>query len=82
VRKACEKRPVSADALDQLVDRVERSAQELGAKEVTSREIGERVLAELVELDTLAAARFASVFRNFENADDYAAFFRALGKPR
>jgi len=82
VRKACEKRPVSADALDRLVDRVERSAQELGEKEVTTRAIGERVLAELVELDTLAAARFASVFRNFENADDYAAFFRDLEKTR
>ena len=82
VRKACEKRPVSADALDRLVDRVERSAQELGEKEVSTRAIGERVLAELVELDTLAAARFASVFRNFENADDYAAFFRDLEKAR
>jgi transcriptional repressor NrdR len=80
VRKACEKRPVSADALDRLVDRVERSAQELGEKEVSTRYIGERVLAELVELDTLAAARFASVFRNFENADDYAAFFSDLEK--
>jgi transcriptional repressor NrdR len=82
VRKACEKRPVSADALDRLVDRVERSAQELGEKEVSTRAIGERVLAELVELDTLAAARFASVFHGFENADDYAAFFRDLGKSR
>ena len=80
VRKACEKRPVSADALDRLVDRVERSAQELGEKEISTRAIGERVLAELVELDTLAAARFASVFRNFENADDYAAFFHDLEK--
>jgi transcriptional repressor NrdR len=82
VRKACEKRPVSADDLDRLVDRVERGAQELGEKEISTRAIGERVLAELVELDTLAAARFASVFRNFENADDYAAFFRDLEKKR
>ena len=82
VRKACEKRPVSADALDRLVDRVERGVQELGEKEVSTRAIGERVLAELVELDTLAAARFASVFRNFENAGDYEAFFRSLGKTR
>ena len=82
VRKACEKRPVSADALDRLVDRVERGVQELGEKEVTTSAIGERVLAELVALDTLAAARFASVFRNFENAGDYEAFFRDLGKPR
>ena len=45
---------------------------------VTSRWIGERVLDELVVLDTLAAARFASVFHNFENADDYARFFSAI----
>ena len=80
VRKACEKRPVSADALERLVDRVERSAQERGEKEVSTRFIGERVLEELVAIDTLAAARYASVFRNFQNADDYAAFFRELGK--
>jgi transcriptional repressor NrdR len=78
VQKACEKRPVSADALEQLVGRVERHVQEIGEKEVTSRLIGERVLEELVSLDTLAAARFASVFQNFQNAEDYAAFFAAI----
>ncbi|MDH3520712.1 MAG: transcriptional regulator NrdR [Myxococcales bacterium] len=78
VQKACQKRPVSQDALERLVERVERHVQDLGEKEVTSRLIGERVLAELVALDTLAAARFASVFRNFENADDYAAFFASI----
>ncbi len=78
VEKACEKRPVPADALERLVDRIERVVQELGEKEVTSRWIGERVLDELVGLDTLAAARFASVFHNFENADDYAEFFAAI----
>ena len=79
IRKACEKRPVSEDALEQLVDRVERSALELGAKEVSTRFIGERVLDELVGVDTLAAARYASVFHNFQNADDYEEFFRELG---
>lgn len=78
VRKACQKRPVSEDAVDRLVDRVERSAQELGEKEVTSRVIGERVLEELVVLDTLAAARFASVFLNFDDANDFAEFFAQI----
>ena len=78
VEKACEKRPVSADDLEQLVDRVERLAQDLGEKEVTSRFMGEQVLHELVVLDTLAAARFASVFRNFQNARDYQAFFESI----
>jgi transcriptional repressor NrdR len=78
IEKACEKRPVSADALEQLVDRVERHVAEIAEKEVTSHMIGDRVLDELVELDTLAAARFASVFHNFQNADDYARFFEKL----
>jgi transcriptional repressor NrdR len=78
VRKACEKRPVSADDLERLVDRVERRAQELGEKEVTTRFIGERVLDELAGVDALAAARYASVFHNFENENDYAVFFRKL----
>lgn len=82
VRKACEKRPVSADALDRLVDRVERHVAEIAEKEVTSGLIGERVLDELVALDTLAAARFASVFHNFQNADDYAHFFDTIEKRR
>ena len=78
VQKACEKRPVSADDVERLVDRVERHAQELGEKEITSSEIGERMMEELVNLDPLAAARFASVFHDFQNADDYARFFQSI----
>ena len=78
VQKACEKRPVSADDLERLVDRVERHAQELGEREVTSRLVGERMMDELVELDPMAAARFASVFRNFQGEEDYAAFFASI----
>jgi transcriptional repressor NrdR len=71
VQKACEKRPVSADDL-------ERHVQDLGEKEVASRFIGERMMDELVNLDPLAAARFASVFRNFQGAEDYTAFFASI----
>jgi len=78
VEKACEKRPVSVDDLGRLVDRVERRVQELGEKEVTSRLIGERMMDELVQLDPVAAARFASVFRNFQGAHDYVAFFESM----
>ena len=80
VHKACEKRPVSEDDLERLIDRVERSVQELGEKEVSTGFIGERVMDELIRVDALAAARFASVFRSFQNAEDYAAFFRNLEK--
>ena len=78
VQKACEKRPVSADALERLLDRVERHLLDLGQKEVTSRLIGERVMEGLVDLDPLAAARFASVFLDFQGAEDYTKFFAAV----
>lgn len=78
VQKACEKRPVSADAVERLVDRVERHLQELGEKEVSSQVVGERVMEELKQLDELAAARFASVFRDFQGAEDYAEFFASI----
>jgi transcriptional repressor NrdR len=82
VQKACEKRPVSASSLDQLVDRVERHVQELGEKEVTSGLIGQRMMEELVGLDHLAAARFASVFLDFQGADDYRRFFESIERPQ
>jgi len=75
LEKACAKRKVSADAISGLADRLERRLQDTGANEVTSRFLGERVMEELVALDAMAAARFASVFRRFEGAGDYARFF-------
>jgi transcriptional repressor NrdR len=80
VHTACQKRPVSADAIEKLVERVERYAQELGDKEIPSRVVGERVMQELAETDALGAARFASVFHDFQNADDYARFFASIRK--
>lgn len=78
---ACVKRPVSTDAIERLVERVERRLQESGAAEVSSAEIGSRLLDELTAIDVLAAVRFASVFRNFERTEDYAAFFESIGEP-
>ena len=81
LEKACAKRPVSAEALARLADRIERRLQELGAPEVSSRTLGEWVMEELTPLDAMAAARFASVFHAFENAEDYAKFFASLAQP-
>jgi transcriptional repressor NrdR len=78
IRKACEKRAVSADAIERLADRVERHLQEIGEKEVPTALIGERVMEELKRLDPVAATRFASVFRNFQGVEDYTAFFAEL----
>jgi transcriptional repressor NrdR len=78
IQKACVKRPISETALQRLVDRVERRLGETGEVEISSDRLGELVLAELITLDPLAAARFASVFRDFKTAADYDAFFAAL----
>lgn len=75
VRKALTKRPVSENAIERLVDRVERRLQETSEAEVPTAFLGDLVLQELAALDPIAAARFASVFRRFERAEDYARFF-------
>ena len=66
------------EALDRALDRIERWLQEAGEKEVASAQVGERVMNELTALDSLAAVRFASVFRSFQSADEYAAFFESV----
>jgi transcriptional repressor NrdR len=78
IQKACVKRPISENAIQRLVDRVERRLGESGEAEVSSDRVGELVLAELSTLDPLAAARFASVFRDFKTAADYDKFFASL----
>jgi transcriptional repressor NrdR len=82
IQKACVKRPVSENAIQRLVDRIERRLGESGEAELSSEALGELVLGELVALDPLAAARFASVFRDFKTAADYDAFFASLDEER
>lgn len=80
IQKACAKRPVSEVALQRLVDRVERRLAESGEAELATSFVGDCALAELIALDRMAAARFASVFRGFKSAADYGAFFAGLGE--
>jgi len=75
IEKACAKRPVSIDALERLCDRIEKRMQEAGQTELASAAVGAWVLEELIQIDIMAAARFASVFRGFESAEDYVEFF-------
>ena len=82
IQKACVKRPVSENAIQRLVDRIERRLGEAGEAELSSEALGELVLGELVALDPLAAARFASVLRDFKTAADYDAFFASLDEER
>jgi transcriptional repressor NrdR len=70
VRKACAKRPISIETMDQLVDQVESSLYSLGQSEVPSRVIGEMVMSKLKQLDAVAYVRFASVYRSFADLED------------
>jgi len=71
LKKACEKRPVSAAAIEHAADRVERIVQESGEKELPSSVVGEAVMAELHKLDQVAYVRFASVYRSFQDVGEF-----------
>ncbi len=65
IQKACEKRPVSMEKIDDLVIKIEREMRETGGREVEASAIGEMIMKELKELDQVAYIRFASVYRSF-----------------
>lgn len=71
VQKACQKRPVTTAQIDQAVNRIEKRLQSLGVKEVAARTVGDLVMSELVELDKVAYVRFASVYCDFSNIDEF-----------
>ena len=69
--KACEKRPVRVPALEAIADRVESSLQDKPEREISAEEIGAYVMKELRHLDQVAFVRFASVYRNFRDLDEF-----------
>jgi transcriptional repressor NrdR len=71
LKKACEKRPVSVDQVEQLATEIERKLQEMGEKEVPSTTIGQIVMERLPLLDEVAYVRFASVYRSFRDIAEF-----------
>jgi transcriptional repressor NrdR len=71
LRRACEKRPVSASIIDRVADKIERKVIDIGEKEVESAVIGEEVMVALQRLDEVAYVRFASVYRSFRSVNDF-----------
>jgi transcriptional repressor NrdR len=69
--KACEKRPVRMNALESVADRIEATLQERPEREITTEEVGACVMQELKQLDKVAFVRFASVYRNFRDLDEF-----------
>ena len=82
LKRACEKRPVSAEAVEEVADAVERTLSEQAEKEVESRAIGDLVMARLRTLDEVAYVRFASVYRSFRDVDEFMAELTSLMSER
>lgn len=80
VQKACEKRPVSVEDIERMVNAVERYVSECGKPEIRSSELGEQVMANLHELDQVAYVRFASVYRQFKDVNEFTQEIQRLAK--
>jgi transcriptional repressor NrdR len=77
---ACKKRPVSTNVLEQLVEKIERYFQDLGEKEIPSTVVGEKVMEELKVLDDVAYIRFASVYRQFKDLNEFMDVVKSIKK--
>jgi transcriptional repressor NrdR len=71
LKKACEKRPVSIEALEDAISEIERKLQEVGEKEIPSSYVGEEIMKRLQGLDEVAYVRFASVYRSFRDIEEF-----------
>ncbi|AJF62271.1 MAG: Transcriptional repressor NrdR [archaeon GW2011_AR20] len=82
ILKACEKRPVSCEQVDDIVNKVEAELRKLKSKEVASSVIGEKIVSKLKKLDKIAYIRFASVYRSFADVTDFEKELKDLVKKR
>jgi transcriptional repressor NrdR len=71
IKKACEKRPISVQAVENVVNQVEAGFSETSEREIKSTEIGEKVMIRLRDLDDVAYVRFASVYRSFKDINEF-----------
>ncbi len=76
--KACEKRNISMNRIDEEVENLERDLAEMGEKEIPSSVLGEKIMAFLQRLDDVAYVRFASVYREFKDVNDFVSELRSL----
>lgn len=82
LKRACEKRPVSINTIEAIADRIERSVQERGEKEIPSSVLGETLMRELHDTDPVAYVRFASVYRSFKDISEFMVELEELLKER
>jgi len=82
LKKACEKRPISTATIEAVTDRIEKRIQEMGETEIESRIVGEELMKELHQLDQVAYVRFASVYREFKDIDQFMEELKTLAQQR
>jgi transcriptional repressor NrdR len=78
IKKACEKRNISMNVIEEFVDSLERDLREIGEKEIPAAVIGERIMEKLHELDDVAYVRFASVYREFKDVNDFVSELKSI----
>ena len=71
LKKACEKRPISIETIENIADQIERALQARGEKEIAGAVVGEEVMRHLYDLDKVAYVRFSSVYRSFQDIDEF-----------
>lgn len=78
IAKSCEKRPVSSEEIDNMTDKVEAKIKSKGLKEIESKKIGQEIMRELKKKDKIAYIRFASVYREFADIEDFKSVLNKL----
>ena len=78
IQKACQKRNISVNIIEEFLDELERDLRETGEKEIPSHKIGEKIMAKLHEIDDVAYVRFASVYREFKDVNDFVSELKSL----
>lgn len=78
--KALEKRPVELEAIEKAVNRIKKTLMDSGEREISTRELGEKVMQELKALDHVAYVRFASVYRDFQDVSEFTDVIEHLQK--
>ena len=81
IRIAMQKRPVESERVDQMISGIVRRLESMGESDIDSDTIGEIVMDTLARIDTVAYVRFASVYKNFQAADDFEDFVHELRPP-
>lgn len=78
IKKACEKRNISMNVIEDFLDDLERDLRETGEKEIPSHTLGEKIMLKLHDLDDVAYVRFASVYREFKDVNDFVSELKSL----